>query len=159
MSFEDEWAQLKADAAQRGSTRMQLNQHQAGDGGGGGGSGDLVVQQDDLGAVGHEAYTLHGRLHKQADIAGMGAGGGAGSSEQAATHLSGHNFQMGGEFSRALTLWDSKVKTVLQMCAHISNHLDYSRREHARDDEHVAASMRNRDGSEVSVSEISKLVG
>jgi hypothetical protein len=55
----DEWEQLKSEAVERGATHMRLNQL-APDGGGGGGSGDLVVRQDDLGAVGHEAYILYG---------------------------------------------------------------------------------------------------
>lgn len=155
MSFENEWAQFKADAAERQSARMQLNQVTPGDGGGG---GDLVVQQDDLGAVGNDAFALHGRLQKKADIAGAGAQGGAGSSEQAAKNLTDHNFSMGGELSTAVSLWGSKVKTVLQMCAHVSNHLDYSKKRHAEDEERIAASMRHRDGSAMSVSEISKLV-
>jgi hypothetical protein len=43
-------------------------------------------------------------------------------------------------------------------CAHISNHPDYSKKRHANDYELIAASFRNRDGSAVSVSEISKIV-
>lgn len=38
----DEWEQLKSEAAERGSTRMRLNQL-APDGGGGGGGGDLFL--------------------------------------------------------------------------------------------------------------------
>jgi hypothetical protein len=156
MGFEDEWAQIKAEAAQRRSTGMQLNQA---DGSGGGGSGDLVVHQDDLGAVGNEAFQLHGRIQKHADIAGAGAnGGGEGSSLQAAGHLSGHNFMMGSALSKTVTVWSSQVRTVQQMCAHVSNHLDYSKKRHAEDEAQIAASMRGRDGQAMSVSEISKLV-
>ncbi|MEU9792672.1 hypothetical protein AB0E27_18940 [Streptomyces sparsogenes] len=166
MSFDSEWSQLKADAAERQSTHTRLNQTVA-DGGGGtgagatgeGGSTDLVVHQDDLGAVGHEAFVLHGRLQKAADIAGAGANkDGVGSSMQAAKALSDHNFAMGAELSTTVSVWSSQVKTVLQMCAHISNHLDYSKKRHAEDDEVIAASLRHRDGSAVSVSEISDLV-
>ncbi|GAA1017345.1 hypothetical protein GCM10009564_54890 [Streptomyces thermogriseus] len=56
----EEWESLKAQAAERRSTQMQLNQ--ADGGGGGGGSSDLVVRRDDLGAVGHEAYILWDNL-------------------------------------------------------------------------------------------------
>ncbi|CUM37738.1 hypothetical protein BN2537_4441 [Streptomyces venezuelae] len=42
---------------------------------GGNGQADLVVNQDDLGAVGHEAFVLHSQLQKEADIAGAGAEG------------------------------------------------------------------------------------
>ncbi|MFD9218527.1 hypothetical protein ACFWDI_00495 [Streptomyces sp. NPDC060064] len=52
----DEWEQLKAQAAEKGSTGMRLNQLPAD--AGGGGQGDFVAYQDDLGAVGHEAFIL-----------------------------------------------------------------------------------------------------
>ncbi|GAA4902029.1 hypothetical protein ACFPM3_28140 [Streptomyces coeruleoprunus] len=42
----DEWEQLKAEAAARGSTQMRLNQHGAGDGGGAGGSGSENLRSD-----------------------------------------------------------------------------------------------------------------
>ncbi|WP_405384448.1 hypothetical protein [Streptomyces milbemycinicus] len=77
---------------------------------------------------------------------------------QSAKALSDHNFTMGEELSTTVSVWTSQVKTMLQMCAHISNHLDYSKKSHANDDELIAASFRNRDGSAVSVSEISKMV-
>lgn len=73
MTFDDEWAQLKADAQDRRSTQMSLNT--AGPESGSAASGansDLVVHQDDLGAVGNEAFRVHGELQKRADIAGAG---------------------------------------------------------------------------------------
>ncbi|ADI11050.1 hypothetical protein SBI_07930 [Streptomyces bingchenggensis BCW-1] len=163
MSFDSEWSQLKADAAGQQSAHTRLNQLAAAGGGGGGEDGgkasDLIVHQDDLGAVGHEAFVLHGELQKAADIAGAGADkDGWGSSMQSAKALSDHNFTMGEELSTTVSVWTSQVKTMLQMCAHISNHLDYSKKSHANDDELIAASFRNRDGSAVSVSEISKMV-
>src|SRR4051794_7374227 len=95
MSFDSEWSELKADAAGRQSPRTRLNQFPADGGGSGGGGGtgggkgsDLIVHQDDLGAVGHEAFVLHGELQKVADIAGAGASkDGVGSSMQAAKAL------------------------------------------------------------------------
>ena len=66
----------------------------------GGKASDLIVHQDDLGAVGHEAFILHGELQKAADIAGAGADkDGVGSSMQSAKALSDHNFTMGDELS------------------------------------------------------------
>jgi hypothetical protein len=44
------------------------------------------------------------------------------------------------------------------MCAHISNHLDYSKKRHANEDEAIAAAVRGRDGTAMPVSEISKYV-
>ncbi|MGW1277539.1 hypothetical protein ACWD4V_11375 [Streptomyces tsukubensis] len=123
------------------------------------GSGDLVVTQDDLGAVGHEAFVLHGRLRKAGDIAGEGSGeGGEGTTARAARELSGRNMSTGGELYTTLSVWTSQVRTVLQMCAHVSNHLDYSKKSHSADDIAVEATVRDRTGAALPVSEISKLV-
>ncbi|NXY98630.1 hypothetical protein HYE82_30480 [Streptomyces sp. BR123] len=115
---------------------------------------DLVVTQDDLGAVGHEAFLVHGQLRGKADIAGAGTGATA----RAAAECSTRNLALGPELSATLSTWDSQVKTVLQMYAHISNHLDFSKKAHADNDEAIAASLRHRDGSAMSVSEIQRYV-
>lgn len=128
MTFDKEWADAKASAS--------------------GSSHDLVVTQDDLGAVGHEAFILHDQLRKRTDIAGSGA------TSRAATECSARNLTMGSELSATLSTWDSQAKTVLQMYAHISNHLDFSKKSHANNDEAIAASLRHRNGSAMSVSEI-----
>ncbi|MFG2877788.1 hypothetical protein ACGFYU_22785 [Streptomyces sp. NPDC048337] len=128
MTFDKEWADAKAATS--------------------GSSPDLVVTQDDLGAVGHEAFILHDQLRKKTDIAGSGA------TARTATEFSSRNLTMGSELSVTLSTWDSQVKTVLQMYAHISNHLDYSKKSHANNDEAIAASLRHRNGSAMSVSEI-----
>jgi hypothetical protein len=159
MAFDEEWRQLVAGAKDRQVAGTQLNSAHAGPGADGPSGGDLVVQQDDLGAVGNEAYTLHGGLHKKADIAGSGADkDGAGSTARAARELSQRSFTSGDALTLALDVWGSQVKTVLQMCAHISNHLDYSKKAHAKDEAEIAASFKHRDGSAVSVSELSKYV-
>lgn len=98
-------------------------------------------------------------LRKKADIAGAGMDkSGSGSTAQAARELSVQNMTMGNELSTTVSVWDTQVKTVLQMCAHVSNHLDYSKKAHTKDDEYLAASLRHRDGAAVPVSEISKYV-
>ena len=148
----DEWEQLKSAAAEKHSARMRLN-HLPDAGSGGGGGADLVVHQDDLGAVGHEAFILHGRLSKQGDIAAAGSGKGSeGSTMQAAAALKSHNFATAAVMELAVELWTSRNKTLLQACADISNHLDFTKKQHANDDEQVAASLHNRDGSGVSAS-------
>ncbi|MER6349515.1 hypothetical protein ACWC10_21260 [Streptomyces sp. NPDC001595] len=43
-----------------------------------------------------------------------------------------------------------------QACAHISNHLDFSKKLHADDDAEIAAVIASRDGSAVPVSELGK---
>ncbi|MEU3920000.1 hypothetical protein [Streptomyces sp. NPDC029004] len=151
----DEWEQLKTQAAEKHSTGMRLNQLPADPGGSG--SGVLVASQDDLGAVGHEAFILHGHLSKDADIAGAGMDKhGAGSTMQAAGNLKMHNFTFGSALETTVTVWDTQVKTLLQACAHISNHLNYSKKLHANDDAQVGISLHRRDGSAVPVSEIDK---
>ncbi|MFE2337984.1 hypothetical protein ACFXCR_00380 [Streptomyces sp. NPDC059431] len=118
---------------------------------------DLVVHQDDLGAVGHEAFVLHGQLQKQADIAGAAVNQeGSGSTMQAAAVLKASNFALGGELETMVSVWTSQVKAVLQACAHISNHLDYSQKAHAEDDAAIATALRNRDGSAVPVSRLAE---
>ncbi|GAA2342566.1 hypothetical protein [Streptomyces cuspidosporus] len=158
MTFDSEWAELVSAAKEQQSVGMRLNRAEPGSGGSGK-DHDLVVHQDDLGAVGHEAFELHGVLRKKADIAGAGIDkSGAGSTAQAAKEMSGHRLTMGDELYTTLEVWGTQVKTVLQMCAHISNHLDYSKKAHAKDDEEIAASLRHRNGAAVSVSEIAKYV-
>ena len=152
----DEWEQLKHQTADRHSTQMQLNQAPS-TGTGPGGKPDLVVQQDDLGAVGHAAFVLHGDLEKKVDIAGAGMNSDhAGSTHQAASELSRSNFTMGGELMTTLTVWESQVKAVRQAFAHIANHLDYSKKLHANDDAKIAAVIKSRDGSALPASELSK---
>lgn len=139
----EEWERLKAEAAERGAARMQLNQV----GPGGTGKEDLVVHQDDLGAVGHEAFILHGELWKRADIAGTGADkNGSGSTMQAAAALKSHGLGLGSELESTVEIWTSQVKHVLQACAHISNHLDYSKKLYAQEDQRIGADIRGRTG-------------
>ncbi|TQE37534.1 hypothetical protein Sipo8835_07575, partial [Streptomyces ipomoeae] len=52
--------------------------------------------------------------------------------------LKSHNFQMGGALETTVEIWSSQVKSVLQACAHISNHLDFSKKLHANDDAKIA---------------------
>ncbi|MCZ0986592.1 hypothetical protein [Streptomyces diastatochromogenes] len=151
----DEWEQLKSEAAERRSTHMRLNQLAASDGGGGG--GDLVVQRDDLGVVGHEAHLLFDDLRAKANIAAAGSGKGeVGSTMQAAAALKSHSFQMGSALEMTVEMWTSQVKSVLQACAHISNHLDYSKKRHSEDDAQIAAVLRSRDGSAVPASTLNE---
>ena len=62
----DEWERLKSQAAQDGSTRMQLNQLDPGDGGrpapDPGQYGDLKVTQKDLAKIGQNAFDLYDDL-------------------------------------------------------------------------------------------------
>ncbi|WP_018492169.1 MULTISPECIES: hypothetical protein [unclassified Streptomyces] len=118
-----------------------------------------MVHQDDLGAVGSEAFRVHGALRKRADLAGAGADkSGVGTTARAAAELQGRNFSAGSELYTTLEVWTSQVKTVLQMCAHISNHLDYSKKSAVNDEVEIAATLKGRNGSAVPVSELLKYV-
>ncbi|WP_330331079.1 hypothetical protein OHS33_16005 [Streptomyces sp. NBC_00536] len=151
----DEWDSAKAEVTAQRQASTRLNQLPGGPGGDG--PADLVVHQDDLGAVGHEAFVLHSQLLKGADIAGAGGDKeGVGSTMQAAAALTGSNFALGDELATTVSIWTSQVKSVLQACAHISNHLDYSKKSHAENDAAIAASFRNRDGSAVPVSRLTE---
>ncbi|WP_370412843.1 hypothetical protein [Streptomyces fradiae] len=133
MSFEDEWAAEKAAVATR------LNQLP--DAGGGHaapaakGSADYVVEDDDLGEIGHAAYGLFNGLQtggKHADTA----------SETAGTSLKGDGFDSGAALTEVNKTWETQVKTLLQACAHISNHLNYTKKSAKADDDWIAAQMR-----------------
>jgi hypothetical protein len=153
----EEWEQVKAAAGEPGGqARTQLNQLPV-DQGANGGAGDLVVSQDDLGAVGHDAYLLWDELRTTADIAGAGADkGGEGSTSQAASSLTSHGFTMGAGLTRTVEIWTSQAKSVLQACAHISNHLDYTKKLHADEDAKIAAQTAAIDGGVLSPSVLSK---
>ncbi|MFE7425704.1 MULTISPECIES: hypothetical protein [unclassified Streptomyces] len=134
MSFEDEWRAEKAAVA------MRLNQAGSGGGGGGGstsgkGSADYVVVDDELGDIGHAAYGLFNGLEsggKHAQAA----------SETAGTSLKGDGFDSGAAFAEVTKTWETQVKTLLQACAHISNHLDYTKSSNKAQDEWIAADLR-----------------
>ncbi|WP_432587773.1 hypothetical protein ABVG11_20925 [Streptomyces sp. HD1123-B1] len=134
-----EWEQLKKTAADR----IQLNStHSRGTS-----EDELVVHRDDLGAVGSEAFRLHTELQAKADLAGMGTNKhGDSSTAQAAAALKKHGFAMASALDKTLETWSTQVKTVLQACANISNHLDYTKKSHAHDDAKIAADLRGADG-------------
>ncbi|MFG3252449.1 hypothetical protein [Streptomyces sp. NPDC048172] len=125
MSFDEEWARVKESAGSAGSTGKGL---------GAGYRPGLVVHRDDLGKVGNAAFTLHSRLRKGADSGN--------SCERAASALVRGNLGMGDELRTTLRLWDSQVRTLLQACARISDHLDFSRKAHARDEADIGDAMR-----------------
>ncbi|MFE0876723.1 hypothetical protein ACFW4X_17960 [Streptomyces smyrnaeus] len=163
MSFEQEWNDLKSGSGGTESTAMRLNQATTPDTGPGGGSrldgsGWLVVQRDDLGRVGHAAYNLWRKLRKSADLGGGEDGNGSGATGRAATQLKAHSFLLGEELARTAKFWTSQVNTVLQGCAHISNHLDFSKDHHGEEDRKIGAQILGKDGTELTPSQISRLL-
>ncbi|MFI8520884.1 hypothetical protein ACIGEZ_24105 [Streptomyces sp. NPDC085481] len=130
MSFDDEWAAEKAAVA------MRLNKA---DSAGGStpakGSADYVVEDDDLGEIGHAAYGLFNGLEPAGKHANT-------ASETAGTSLKGDGFDSGAALTEVNRTWGTQVKTLLQACAHISNHLDYTKKSTKADDDWIAAQLR-----------------
>lgn len=132
MSFEEEWARSKA-AAEQQSVGMQLNRipdappvPPA--------NGDLKVSQKDLAAIGDTAYDMYTRLSKDGDHA-------SDATRTAGTALKEDNFALGGALSNLATEWTVQCSPLLGACAHISNHLDYTKGAHAGDEEAIATSF------------------
>ncbi|MEV0410530.1 hypothetical protein AB0I68_06855 [Streptomyces sp. NPDC050448] len=130
MSFEEEWA---TDTA---AVTMRLNQA---DSTGGStpapGSADHVVEDDDPGEIGHAAHGLFDGL----EPAGKHANA---ASESAGSSLKGDGFDAGAALSEVNKTWETQVKTLLQACAHISNHLDYTKKSSKANDDWIGAQLR-----------------
>lgn len=131
----DEWEQLKSDAGER-SAHMQLNQHPAGDGGGGGtaANGDLVVRDDELGKLGNLAYELREAFRVDSDIARP-------NTFTASIDLFNDGLDMGSALTELHDAWNSQTATLKDACAHISNHLDFSRAQHSKDEADVGTAL------------------
>ncbi|MER7466582.1 hypothetical protein [Streptomyces sp. NPDC097981] len=122
MSFDQEWAGMKAAVTDR-QTAMRLNHVDPGGGGGPTPQGDLVVDQQDLAAVGNAAFKLYQRLDTDGDHAKT-------STTDAAAAMK-KDFALGAALSTVAEKWNEQVNTLLAACAHISNHLDYTKNAHA----------------------------
>ncbi|WP_328944542.1 hypothetical protein OG259_26615 [Streptomyces sp. NBC_00250] len=133
MSFDEEWAVDKAAATD--NARMRLNQAAPSAGGpGGAGNADLSVSSDELGAIGGDAYVLRERLAKDGDHARPGT-------FDAAIALTNGNFGSGSALLTVHDRWNTQLRTLLDACAQISNHLDYSAASHAKEEQDIAASL------------------
>lgn len=133
MSFDEEWAELRSAAVER-QTAMRLNHLDPGGGGGPGPQGDLVVTQKDLAAVGDAAFKLRQRLGTDGDHAKASTYEAAGSLKK--------DFALGGALSTLADKWYDQVGTLLDACAHISNHLDYTQNAHAEDEYWIATQFK-----------------
>ncbi|OLO32959.1 hypothetical protein PZ61_0222260 [Streptomyces sp. MNU77] len=129
MSFVQEWGELKAAAA------MRLNQAGGTGGSGPKGSADFVVKDDELGGIGHAAFGLFNKLEPTGKHAKT-------ASETASKGLTGDGFTTGAAFTEVIGTWEKQVKSLLQACAHISNHLDYTKKARKSDDEWLETQLR-----------------
>ncbi|MET9364028.1 hypothetical protein ABZX93_24375 [Streptomyces sp. NPDC006632] len=126
----DEWEQLKKEASGRSSTAMRLNQLPAEPTDASGGQGDLRVDQKDLAAIGDAAFRLHQDLERSGDHARV-------ASLSAASGLTSQGFALGKALDHVAGHWVDQVQSLLDACAHISNHLDYTKGAHAGDEFHI----------------------
>ncbi|WP_432054520.1 hypothetical protein [Streptomyces sp. bgisy022] len=146
----DEWEQIKAEVAQKQATSTQLNAVAPDTGpGGGGGAPDLVVHDDQLGKLGNMAYDLRERLAVDGDLARP-------STFTASIDLFNDGLDMGSALTALHDAWNTKSGTLKEACAHISNHLDFTRAQHGKDEEHVVTGMRNATGDLMTVSRINE---
>ncbi|MGW2745702.1 hypothetical protein [Streptomyces sp. NPDC001450] len=132
----DEWEQLKAQAVEGQSAHMQLNQV---DGGGGytaqpSQTGDLKVGHADLVRIGGAAHHLYNQLWDKARVAVPG-------SDSAAGDLSKQGFAVGSGLEHVSNRWDEQLKSLMDACAQISNHMQVTKSIHANDDNYIQRQM------------------
>ncbi|MGX4690415.1 hypothetical protein [Streptomyces sp. JNUCC 63] len=135
----DEWEQLKADALARrqgGAAHMQLNQFPADSGGVPVPSqtGDLKVTQHDLAKIGSQAHTLYNQLWDKARLSNT-------SVDSAAGDLTKQGFALGSGLQHVSNKWEKQLNTLLDACAHISNHMQVTKKIHAGDDAYIHRQM------------------
>ncbi|KKD02845.1 hypothetical protein [Streptomyces sp. WM6386] len=133
----DEWEQLKAKAASGQSTHMQLNQMPADPSGGTGTKdawGDLRASQKDLSAIGKAAHDLFQDFERYSDHARV-------ASLAAASGLASEGFALGGALSHVAERWVDQVQSLLDACAHISNHLRFTKNQHAADETYISTTL------------------
>ncbi|MCX3062196.1 hypothetical protein [Streptomyces beihaiensis] len=132
----DEWEELKA---KHQSTNMQLNSAPVGGGTYGpyvtpSKTGDLKVSNGDLIKIGSHAHTLYNQLWDKARVA-------LPSSDTAASDLSGQGFALGSGLQHVSNRWDQQLKSLMDACAQISNHLQVTKKIHAGDEHYIQRQM------------------
>ncbi|MFJ9830899.1 hypothetical protein ACIRU2_05740 [Streptomyces sp. NPDC101169] len=124
----DEWEQLKTEAVTRqqgDATHMRLNQLPADPGGGPIATpsqpGDLKVTQHDLAKIGSQAHTLYTQLRDRARLSNT-------SVDSAAGDLTTQGFALGSGLQHVSNKWDQQLNSLLDACAHISNHMQVTKK-------------------------------
>lgn len=130
MSFDQEWADLKAKA------QVRLDSAPSMDPGGPSPDGaDLVLKYDDMGRIGHAALLLHQHLSSAGKHAQQ-------ATDAAAKSLESDGFGTGAALARAGEGWQDELEVLLEACAQISDHLDYSVNSSSQDDQFIGAQLR-----------------
>ncbi|MEW2417758.1 hypothetical protein AB0953_29125 [Streptomyces sp. NPDC046866] len=119
MSFDEEWSLARA------SARPAV---------GGFATADLEFNQDHVGAIGTEAFHLHGRLTTDGRHA-------ARATTEAATALAAEGFASGAALHSLQSRWESRLQALVAACANISNGLDYSLSSHAKEEHELYAAF------------------
>ncbi|WP_328582183.1 hypothetical protein [Streptomyces sp. NBC_00370] len=132
MSFDKEWASARSTATDNVS--MRLNSAPADSGGGGVSNANLDVNQDKLGTLGSAAYKLYDELKVVGNVAEQ-------STAEAAQMMTVSAFLTGAAMSTVHDTWDSQLRTLLDACANISNHLDYSASSHEKQEKKIQAAL------------------
>ncbi|MFF7373521.1 hypothetical protein [Streptomyces tricolor] len=135
----DEWERLKAQAAEGQPAHMQLNHV---DGGGGtygpytlpSKTGDLKVGHKDLEKIGSAAHHLYDQLWDKARVATP-------SSDSAAGDLSKQGFALGAALQHVSNRWEEQLKSLMDACAQISNHMQVTKAVHANDEHYIQRQM------------------
>ncbi|MFF0159545.1 hypothetical protein ACFYRY_18715 [Streptomyces sp. NPDC005263] len=133
----EEWDQLKAQAAERQSAHMQLNQLDPGDGGRyvrPSGYGDLKVKNESLTKISKSAHDLYNQLWDKARVA-------VAPSDSAASDLSKQGFELGAGLQHVSNRWDEQLKSLMDACAQISNHLQVTKKLHSGDENFIERQM------------------
>ncbi|MEV0281541.1 hypothetical protein AB0I22_34865 [Streptomyces sp. NPDC050610] len=147
MTFRAEWDRLRAESTRQQETHTRINST---DGGGPSSAttADLHVNSDELGPIGHDAYGLYNQLRTDGRHAHD-------NSKAAAAHLTDGGLGTGSALDHVVHTWENQVNTLLQACALISDHLDYSIAAHANDEKKIASSMPKVEGEYLTASKIS----
>ncbi len=131
-----EWEQLKADALERqqGAVQMHLNQVDGGAPPRPSAYGDLAVPNDGLAKIGTAAFELYNQLWDKARVAVPG-------SDSAAGNLSKQGFALGAGLKHVSTRWDEQLKSLMDACAQISNHMRVTKKLHDGDEGYLQRQM------------------
>jgi hypothetical protein len=128
----EEWEELKG---KHERTSMQLNSVPEDDGTGGphampSQTGDLRVGHGDLVKIGKKAHELYNQLWDRARVS-------ISSSDSAASNLSKQGFALGNGLKHVSNRWDEQLKSLMDACAHITNHMQVTKKVHAGDERYI----------------------
>lgn len=129
----DEWERLKADAGSRSSSHMQLNQVPNETGAGGGQQGDLKVDQQTW----PRSATARSNCSRTSAATAVTPGPAARTPPRTSRRRSSSS----GDLDTVQERWEKSLTTLLDACAHISNHMDFTKKAHAGDEYHIASTV------------------